>query len=739
MSIFTELKRRNVFKVGGAYLVGAWLLIQFADILLDNIQAPAWVLQAIMIVLAVGLFITLFFAWAFELTPEGVKRESEVDRSQSITPQTGKKLNTAILVMMALAIAYLLFDKFQTEPELPTQQASQQVEASLDESGAPAAGVSRQSVAVLPFDNRSPNPDDAYFTAGVHDDLLTTLSRISALKVISRTSVEQYAEKDDMSMREIAAELGVAHIMEGAVQRAGNQVRINVQLIDAQTDEHLWAEIFDRELTTENLFVIQSEISQAIADELEATLTSEERQRIDTIPTQSLVAYEAYLRGKQLIATRESAPLEQAISEFETAIELDPQFALAHVGLADSKMLLSSYGTMPFVDAFAMADQHVRQALSIDDGLGEAWASLSQVQSFNGEWEDSEESHQKSIELSPNYATAWHWYSNDLKQFPTRIDQSIELAMRAVDLDPKSAVIRTNLASAYRNKGLFSLAERNYRTTIDLHPDFATAYGGLGGMYYQLGRLSEALEYLKKANDLDAGNIIRKTSLLDLYLDLGDFAAAESIRHEIQDLNADHPALAYADVEIASYENNVAASREAINYALTKFRQITGITYWLGIHTAGNGDFQRARDIMLSVEPGWLDAGHWNVLIERHTLEACVVSWLLIRTGDQELGRQLLAQASEFQEQTLPALLEHPTEYYPQVCQATRGDFALALNTMELMVDKRHISYWHVIHRLPLFDPVRDDPRFIAIEQQRRQHIEAHRDLIEAGGVEAGP
>ena len=270
MSLFNELKRRNVFRVGVAYLVGAWLLIQVSDIVIDNIGAPPIVLQIIFLALGIGFFVSLFFAWAFELTPEGVKRERDVDRSQSITPQTGKKLNNTILLMMALAIAYLLFDKFSEKgPDTFSQETTNQITQVGDKKMYPAPfqepAINRQSIAVLPFDNRSRNVDDEYFTEGIHDDLLTNLAHIGSLKVISRTSVNQY-KGTEKTIPQIAEELGVATVMEGAVQRSGNTVRINVQLIDAKTDEHLWAEIFDRELTAENLFAIQSDISQKIAN-----------------------------------------------------------------------------------------------------------------------------------------------------------------------------------------------------------------------------------------------------------------------------------------------------------------------------------------------------------------------------------------------------------------------------------------------------------------------------------------
>ena len=283
MSLFNELKRRNVFKVGVAYAVTAWILLQLVDVVGDILALPEWAPRFILLLLVIGIVPAVIFAWAFELTPEGVKREKDVDRSQSIAPQTGKKLNNAILGLMALAIVYLLFDKFSEDGETgskPVSQPSTESAAGVEEKTTPAPTetepvISKQSIAVLPFDNRSNREEDQFFTDGIHDDLLTTIARIGSMKVISRTSVMEY-RGTTKKLPEIAKELGVANILEGGIQRSGNQVRINVQLIDAYTDEHLWAEIFDRELTANNLFAIQSEISKAIAEALHATLSPEE-------------------------------------------------------------------------------------------------------------------------------------------------------------------------------------------------------------------------------------------------------------------------------------------------------------------------------------------------------------------------------------------------------------------------------------------------------------------------------
>jgi TolB-like protein/Tfp pilus assembly protein PilF len=741
MNLFSELRRRNVFKVGTAYLVGAWLMLQFADMLLDNVGAPAWVWQAIMVVLAIGFFITLFAAWAFELTPEGIKRESEVDRSLSITARTGKKLNNAIVVLLVLAVAYLLFDKFSGPGAVstpPVDVAGTAAQQNAEPAAEATPVINRQSIAVLPFDNRSPDPADAYFTDGIHDDLLTNLSRVSALKVISRTSVTQY-KGTEKTIPQIAQELGVAHVMEGAVQRAGNQVRINVQLIDAQTDEHLWAEIFDRELTAENLFAIQSEISQAIADALQATLTTEEQEQLNRVPTQNLLAYESFLKGKQLEGAREAKALEQALAEFRKAVDLDPEFALAWVGLADSTFLSTRYGTFPRMQSIELADTYIQRALALDDRLGEAYASMAQVYWFREENAKAEEAQMRAMELSPNYATSYHWYSNALKAFPLRIDDAIEYALKAVELDPNSPVIRTNLAHVYQNKGLYSMAERAFLDVIQMYPDFAQAYNSLAGLYaYSMGRFPDGIDYLGKAIEMAPDNIFQLSSLADFLLELGDVNAANAVRDRMAELDSNHLVLGYQDVQINRYLDKHSAVRENIEWSLPRLSGLSSVLNLLAQISATIGDLAKARDIYLAANPGWQVETEWAALINEYPTDACIVAWLFLRAGDEAIGEALLADASKFLEEDLPAVMEHPDEFMPQVCQAAQGDFTAALSSMETVLKHNHLFFWRTTHLLPMFDPIRDDPRYLALDQRYQQNIATQRAEYERR-KETGP
>jgi len=744
MSLFAELKRRNVFKVGIAYAVVAWLVLQVSDVILNNIAAPGWVFRVIMLVLGIGFPVVLVFAWAFELTPEGLKRESEVDRSQSIATQTGRKLNTAILSLMALAIAYLLYDKFSGGPAAPAStpaQAQAQTAAATEAAPAPDSKVEvpRQSIAVLPFDNRSPDPNDAYFTEGIHDDLLTNLSHIGSLKVISRTSVSRYANTDK-SIPEIAHELGVATVMEGAVQRAGNQVRINVQLIDAQTDEHLWAQIYDRELSTENLFAIQSEISESIARALEATLTPEEEQRVKQRPTQNLAAYEAYLRGRQLMARRESASLEQAKSEFQQAITLDPGFALAWVGLADTHHLLATYGTLSQKEASPIIQDALDRALAIDDRLGEAYASLGLLRANQGRWPEAEAAFKKAVALSPNYATAWHWYSNNLKRLPLRADEALEMAHRAAELDPNSPIIKLNLADAYATKGMYSVAVRQSQTILELEPGFPPALHALANWNsVNLGRFADGLAYIHQTVAADPGNPWPLVELHNFYQALGDPEAAAKARNRIAELAPDSVFLAQAEMEADVWRNNAPGFRETSDWILRQFRDEPGLPEFVGFLTLAMGDASRALQVYLTNEPGWTGPEKQEQLVNRYPTDACAVAWLLIDQSQAEPGQALLQKATRFLTEELPAVNEHADEFYPHICQMANGDREGALATMETMVAHKHLMFWDPVHRMPVFDPIRDDPRFIAATEEAHRRLAEQREQVRRMDEKPGP
>ena len=306
MSLFDELTRRNVFRVGIAYAVSAWILLQVADLVLENISAPAWVMQVFMLAIAIGFPLALLFAWAFEMTPEGIKLEKNVDRSQSITHITGQKMNRGITIALAIAVVLLLVDKFTPDevgPGSVSPEAVQTTESSVERELNPAlAAEDEKSIAVLPFVNMSSDPEQDYFADGISEEILNTLAKVSELKVAGRTSSFAFKGKNE-DLLEIGKILRVNHILEGSVRKSGNRVRITAQLIKVNDGFHMWSETWDRELN--DIFVIQDEISAAILEQLKTQLLG---QQLATVKTDTR-AYELYLLAKQRIYERNQASL----------------------------------------------------------------------------------------------------------------------------------------------------------------------------------------------------------------------------------------------------------------------------------------------------------------------------------------------------------------------------------------------------------------------------------------------
>ncbi len=610
-----------------------------------------------------------------------------------------------------------MFDKFYLAPRLadsgqPPAQAP--AERAAEKSATTAA--ERLSIAVLPFDNRSNLEEDQFFTDGIHDDLLTTIARIGSMKVISRTSVMEY-RGTTKKIPEIARELGVANILEGGIQRAGGQVRINVQLIDAESDRHLWAQSFDRELTVENLFAIQSEISQKIAAELEATLSPAQTQRINRIPTHDLAAYDAYLRGKQLMAARVASKLEQAMREFRKAVQLDPDFALAWVGLADSYYLLPFYGNFDRAEMLPMQDQAVGRALEIDPDLGEAYVSMAMIHAQRGELGKFESAALKAIELSPNYASAYHFYGAHLLRLfgVTRIQEAIDLLRKAAELDPRSAIIGHSLAEAYDDQGLYSLAEQQYEHVIEISPAFAQGHVGLALLYgSRLGRYDLAFQRLHRALAIDPRSRRTLVSLLSFSTEVGDIEAAERYRRQLAGIYKGDWSLAYADIVISLARGDAAGTEEAagrlvstpsINPDYSNFLWDAAVSY-LTV-----GDPASARHAYLHHEPDWLNPEAWERFLNITPTGGCIVAQTLADTGNTELGAALLDQTLEFFTR-LPTLIEHADTYELQFCYLMAGDSERALDQIETQLAHNHLGGWKRWDQLPMYDRIRAEPRY---------------------------
>src|SRR5438270_1413725 len=355
---FAEVKRRNVYKVAIAYGALAWLLTEIATQVFPFFEIPNWVVRLVVLVVIAGFPIAVVVAWAFELTPEGLKRTEIADAEYPLGRSPKRAWIYIVIIAGAISVGVFFLGRYT---------------ARRAEGGGPgASSLPEKSIAVLPFDNLSRDPDNAYFAEGVQDEILTRLAKVADLKVISRTSTEKYKSAPD-NLREIAKQLAVANILEGSVQKAQDQVRVNVQLINAMTDAHLWADTYDRKLI--DIFAVESDIAKTIANTLEAKLSGSEKRAIAAQPTENTEAHDLYLKGRYFWNKRTVNDFKTAIGYFEQAINKDAGFALAYAGLADSYTLLSGYGGAGPEESFPRAKTAAKKALELDDTLAEAHAS----------------------------------------------------------------------------------------------------------------------------------------------------------------------------------------------------------------------------------------------------------------------------------------------------------------------------------------------------------------------------
>lgn len=488
MQLFKELQRRNVIRVAIGYIVSSWLLLQIADLVLDIIGSPDWVLRTIALILALGFPIVLFFSWAYEVTPEGIKLESEIDRSQSITHVTGGKLDRAIVAVLVIALAYFAYDKFVLSAgreaalfDAATQTVVEQSPAHLED------GVENdKSIAVLPFADMSPNKDQDYFSDGLSEELLNLLAKIPQLKVAARTSSFQFKGQTG-DIADIGKQLKVAHLLEGSVRTAGNRVRVTAQLIQAEDGYHLWSETYNRNL--DDIFAIQDEIAGAVVAQLKITLLGEAPKARKTDPE----AYSLYLQGLYFRERRTQKDWENSSLSYQQALVIEPDFAAAWAGLS---MVLGAQAGQGYIDlheGYVKARSSAQKALELNPNLAEAHAAMGLIQlSYDWDWDNAEASFQRALDLAPGDARVLA-QMGILQRYVGELATSVALNERAVSLDPLSLNGYHQLGLALTWDGQLEEAMAVYDHLLNLQPEFAAANMSRSRILLAQGKPVEAL------------------------------------------------------------------------------------------------------------------------------------------------------------------------------------------------------------------------------------------------------
>jgi TolB-like protein/predicted Zn-dependent protease len=539
-AIIAELKRRNVFRIAGTYAVVSWIMVQIAAITTTSFGAPDWVMKMLIVTFAIGFPIALVFAWAFEMTPEGVRPTESISAEDSIAIHTGRKLDYAILIGLIIVGALIITSQFLPKPspsQTPTESNidisatdSKQIKETMATAEASnTAEFGRLSIAVLPFDDFSPDKDQDYFAKGISEELLNVLARIEGLRVASRTSAFAFQEQDK-SVGEIAEALNVAHILEGSIRKAGNTLRITAQLINTSNDQHIWSETYDRPLSAQNIFAVQDEIAAAIVDELKGRLSFTPEG--STGRTVSLEAYELYLQGLEKAKVRLPDPLNEAIQKFESVIALDPNYSQAYSGLADSYMLSYIYGGQERETAQAQALKNIDRALALSSNSAEALSSRAMYAHMFRSGNDVSESidyAKRAIAANPNYSTAYHRLG---QAYATQFDYKESLAAfeKAREFDPLSPTILSSVARLQNLLGDWKAAKA---TSLDIkkwHPNQPIGYIYLSYFNFTEGNYAEAHSLAKDAQALNPQDTTHPLLLQEIYLKARMFEEALAIK-----------------------------------------------------------------------------------------------------------------------------------------------------------------------------------------------------------------
>jgi TolB-like protein len=742
--LFQEMKRRNVFRVGVAYIVVSWLVAQVADLVLDNIESPDWIIQVLMLVLALGFPFALLFAWAFELTPDGIKKEKDVDRSQSITRQTGRKLDFAIIGVMAVALGYFIYEsRFSPPvyednviPERAQRESGTHSEisetaadnaageaAALDATSNPDAAATKpdeKSIAVLPFVNMSSDPEQEYFSDGISEEILNALARVKELKVAGRTSSFSF-KGQNQDLRTVGQALNVAHILEGSVRKSGNRLRITAQLIKVDDGYHLWSDTYDRELT--DVFAIQDEISQAILAQLKAQLIGEELPTAVRVDTR---AYELYLLAGQRIYERTLPSLEMGADLLDQAIAIDPSYApaLAQRGIAELLLADDAYGTIPREEAIAQGKALLEKSLELDPELAEGWAGLGlYYNNLPGGHKDSIPVLRRALAINPNMINASNWLQNAL-QAEGELAARTRILEEMVARDPMYAPGFGNAIDAYASMGqmdrIWALIGR-VKPYMPGHPFISEAEARA---HMEIGRYAEGLPLAERAVALAPTDQVVRNQL--------STGLAATNQYERLDREGTDGFRVFAMTRLDRVEE-----ASILAYELAAQGNIGA----LFTHLVMTGRFE---DLIRFVESRWPDldafeadypgrAGYGSDNIGN-------IAWSYARTGnDMKFGDAIARMQSALAHQKA----QGADNYWLTMSEAyhamLNGDEDLALALIGKAIDKGYLGDARLSITWPVFESLEGNDRYEAIQARMVERLNAERaelGLAPAGGEE---
>ena len=724
MSFIKELRRRNVIRVAIAYVIVAWLLLQVSDTLVPALYLPEWFHSGVAFLLILGFPLALIFAWAFEMTPEGLKREHEVDRSQSIASHTGRRLDFLIIGVLVVAVGMLLADKFLlSEPPIAPETVAEDV---VD----PEETV--PSIAVLPFVNMSADESSAYFSDGLADTVLHMLAQIRELRVAARTSSFQFRDQS-LDVAIIGEQLNVGTILEGSVQRSGDKIRVTAQLIDVSNGYHLWSGNFDREL--EDVFAIQDEIATAVVSALKESLLDESSELLGRDQTDNIDAYTEYLLGINDLNAITTDSAASAISHFQEAIRLDPNYALAYAMLGRAYYESTNYGYMNSTEGLAAARVAANHALDISPDSSTALAVLGLAELSDGSLHTAGQILGKAVEVGPNNTIALIGYANYLRN-DGRPDESIVAYRKILRFDPLSELALYYLADMLRQQLKFSESSEMTARLKSINPMTIDAPWLESFNDWEQGNLAAAVASMTDAYLLDRKDAESPFMIGMIYLNMDMPAEARQWFDRTVEIDPQHVDSRLAPIWLNYYlrqneDENVRLAREFLSDRMFDGRTQGYIAHRVLVeYAAKTGRHDVALEALDNVDPHLFDDPPRE--LDEYPRATYYAGIALYQSGDLERGRHLIQFVLNRQESD--EAFYGVVSLRSVVAHLVLGDTDAALDKLDDHSRNKY-SGWHDqfdLEHNSIYDPIRNEPAFIALLDEYRENAAEQRQILQA-------
>jgi TolB-like protein/Flp pilus assembly protein TadD len=724
-----ELKRRNVFRVAIAYAVAAWLLIQIAETIFPLFGFDDTPARIVVILLAIGFPLTLIISWVYELTPEGLKLEKDVDRSRSVTHHTGKKLDRGIIVVLTLALAYFAIDEFVFEPARDAAEIEAAIQSAQDQA---TYKPDLKSIAVLPFANMSADASNTYFSDGLADTVLHMLAQIRGLRVAARTSSFQFRDQA-MDVAKIGEQLNVGTILEGSLQRSGDTIRVTAQLIDVNSGYHLWSGNFDRNL--DDVFAIQDEIASQVVSALQVSLLGDEIGVMSRGQTDNIDAYTQYLLGVPKLNDSVHASLKSGAEHLREAVRLDPDYAQAWAMLGLAYVRMGQYGAITAAEAAPEARNAASRALDLDENSTAALSVLGNAERWDGNTEAAEILFKKAYELGPNDTVAMEFYGLFLER-EGRLAEAETIYREMIRIDPLSEKAHERLAVTFNLRGMYAEAKEVIEKYKRINPNTSTMRAVEYLAARATGEWADAVSALTQTIEIDPDDVDAPAALGIMYLTLNMPAEARFWFDRAIQVNSQR-VIARAGPILLNY---YLQQNDDNNYRLAvELLEDNNVPYWFSHdaallavteYAASTDRHDAVLKVLSNLYPHLFDNPPYD--LDRRPMDAYWVGKALIQSGDVERGSHLVRSFLNMSE---PSDDPNAVTVLSVAGRLLLGDIAGAMDKLSVGVQENRYHFWDnniILEWSSELDPIRDDPAFVAVLEEAREHARQQRELLQA-------